>query len=130
MNFPLTIVNTLYANEVIKGIVGKRMRAYSEPVNKNGAFIMVIPISPASATAAASDNYLAERQHMQIDVQGTNHTEVETVAREIRKVMHEEFNMRAQDDGLDTFFDETGRFLVSRNYRGIPQKLNYQKPII
>jgi len=130
MNFALMIVETLYANQTIRSIVNDRLMAYTEPKDKSGAFIIVAPVSPASAEAAASDNFLAERQHMQIDVQGTNHTEVDAVAREIRKVMHQEFNMTATDDGLDTFFEETSRFLVSRNYIGIPNKLNYKSKLI
>lgn len=130
MNFPLMIIETLYESDVIKQFVDNRMRAYTEPFDKSGAFIMVIPVSPASATAAASNNFLAEQQHMQIDVQGTNFDEVQTVADEIRRVLHEEFNMLAQGDGLDTYFEETSRFLVSRNYIGTPQKLNYQSKVI
>lgn len=130
MNFPVMIIEKLFESPIIKKHIERRMRAYAEPSDKSGAFIIVLPIAPASATAAASNNYLAESQHMQVDVQGANHEVVYEVAREVRKVMYEAFNMTAQNDGLDTYFDETKRYLVSRNYAGIPQNINYKESII
>lgn len=130
MNFPLMIILELEKSEVIKRIVSKRMRAFIEPIDKSGAFIIVTPVSPASIEAGASNTFLAEKQHMQIDVQGANYDDVQTVAKEVRRIMYEIFNMPTEDDGLDTYFDATKRYLVSRNFLGIPQKLNYKNTVI
>lgn len=130
MNFPLMIISELEQSEVIQTLVKKRMRAFIEPIDKSGAFIIITPVMPGTAEHPVSNNFLAERQHMQIDVQGTNYDDVNTLADEVRAVMFHEFNMTEERNGLETYFDETGRFLVSKNYIGIPQKLNYKSKII
>lgn len=130
MNFPLMIILELEKSEIIQRLVQKRMRSFIEPKDKSGAFIIVTPVMPGTAEHPVSNNFLAEQQHMQIDVQGSNYDDVNTVADEVRAVMFHEFNMTEERNGLETYFEETGRFLVSKNYIGIPQKLNYKSKII
>lgn len=130
MNFPLMIILELEKSTIIQRLVQKRMRSFIEPKDKSGAFVIVTPVMPGTAEHPVSNNFLAERQHMQIDVQGSNYDDVNTVADEIRAVMFHEFNMTEERNGLETYFEETGRFLISKNYIGIPQKMYYKTPII
>lgn len=106
------------------------MRTFIEPKDKSGAFLIITPVMPSTAEHPVSNNFVAERQHMQIDVQGANYEDVLKIANEVRRVMFHEFNMTEERNGLDTYFEETGRFLISKNYLGIPQKLNYKSKII
>ena len=124
------IILELEKSTIIQRLVQKRMRSFIEPKDKNGAFIIVTPVMPSTAEHPVSNNFLAERQHMQIDVQGTNYDEVNAVADEVRAVMFHKFNMTEERNGLETYFEETGRFLISKNYIGIPQKMYYKTPII
>ena len=130
MNFPLMIILELEKSTIIQRLVQKRMRSFIEPKDKNGTFIIVTPVMPGTAEHPVSNNFLAERQHMQIDVQGTNYDDVNAVADEVRAVMFHKFNMTEERNGLETYFEETGRFLISKNYIGIPQKMYYKTPII
>ena len=124
------IILELEKSDIIQRLVQKRMRSFIEPKDKSGAFIIVTPVMPGTAEHPVSNNFLAERQHMQIDVQGSIYDDVNTVAEEIRAIMFHEFNMTEERNGLETYFEETGRFLISKNYIGIPQKLNYKSKII
>lgn len=124
------IILELEKSEVIQRLVQKRMRTFIEPKDKSGAFLIITPVMPATAEHPVSNNFIAERQHMQIDVQGSNYEQVKEIADEVRRVMLHEFNMTEERNGLETYFEETERFLVSKNYIGIPQKLNYKTTII
>lgn len=130
MNFPLTVILELEKSEIIQKLVNKRMRAFVEPKDKSGAFIIITPVMPATGEVPVSDNFIAERQHIQIDVQGENYDDVKAIADEVRSVMYNKFNMTEERNGLETYFEETERFLVSKNYLGIPQNLNYKNTIL
>lgn len=130
MNFPLTVILELEKSEIIQQLVNRRMRAFVEPKDKSGAFIILTPVMPATGEVPVSDNFIAERQHIQIDVQGSKYDEVKSISDEVRSVMYHKFNMTEERNGLETYFEETERFLVSKNYLGIPQKLNYKNTIL
>lgn len=130
MNLSLLIILELEQSLVIQEKVGNRMRAYGEPSDKSDTFIIIEPNGVPDPRAPVSDSFLAESHLIQIDVQGPNHTNVNTVANEVRRVMWRVFNMSTIGVGLDTYFEETKRFLDSRTYEGAPQKLYYQNKIM
>lgn len=130
MNFTTVIRDELLQSEIIQDLVGNRMRPYVEPNDTSGTFIIMTPIEPEALTKSVSDTYLAEQQHFQMDVQSTNYNEAKAVFKEVRRIMINELNMYPQAGGLDDYFGETKRYLISVRFIGTPQKLNYKKSVI
>lgn len=130
MNFPLEIIQELEKSDVIKELVNKRMRAFVEPNDKSRAFIIVSPVEPETPVHGASNNFLGEEQHHQIDVQSYSYDEVKTISKEVRRVMNQSFNMYPQSGGVDSYFEDTRRYLISIRYIGTPHKFNYKSKII
>ena len=129
MNFINIIFTAFSESEIIQELVENRMRAYTEP-DTSGPFIIANPLGPPALTKSVSDTYLGEEQHWQIDVQAHNYDDAMTIFKEVRSIMINELNMYPQAGGLDEWFPETERYVLSVNFIGTPKKLNYKKSVI
>lgn len=118
------IYKKLMENELISSQCADRIKFYSYPEtgNKEAPFIMITPLETPFETVFASDQANAEYIAFQIDVEGTDRNVIKEIQNEIRNIL-KKLNLRQERGGLDTYFDETKRFVDSRRYSGLPFSL-------
>lgn len=115
----MIIYNQLLANPVIKeSVTDKRIKFYDYPEtgDAENPFIVISPIGVPAGNAEGSDKELSLRFTYQIDVQGKNRIVVKQIQKAIKDTMAE-LRYKQLPEGLDTYFNETKRFLDARRYR-------------
>ena len=130
MSFLLEVISELEKSSIIKSYVDKRMRLFVEPTDTTRTFIILSNIAPDELSTPVSNNFLSKTQYIQIDVQSPSYNEVSKVADEVRKIMIKQFNLKQDSGGLDDYFEETNRYIISRRFIGVPIKNNYKEKIL
>lgn len=127
MSFLLEVISELEKSSIIKSYVDKRMRLFVEPTDTTRTFIILSNITPDELSTPVSNNFLSKTQYIQIDVQSPSYDAVSKVSDEVRKIMIKQFNLKQDSGGLDDYFEETNRYIISRRFIGVPIKNNYKE---
>ena len=109
--------DALSKNSVIAAECEDRIASYFYPENWDATkpFITIRPLNPPQAVNYASDKNLSYQFYYQIDVQSHDRIKVKDIQAAVKEVM-EGLRFSQQPGGLDTFFEETQRFVDARRY--------------
>ena len=88
-----------------------------EELASNASSVVIIPLTSPEQVEFASDTPLRKRFLFQVNVETTDYDETKSVAREVEKAMLA-LSFFQQSGGLDEYFEETGRYVDARTYRG------------
>ncbi|WP_348922075.1 hypothetical protein [Enterococcus rotai] len=115
----MIIYNQLLTNAVVKDkVTSDRIKFYDYPEtgDVDNPFIVISPLGVPSGSVIGSDKELSLRFSYQIDVQGKDRLAVKQIQNAVKITMG---NLRYVQlpEGIDTYFNETKRFLDARRYR-------------
>lgn len=107
----------LVSNPVILDECGGRIKFYIYPETGDTSrpFITIRPLEPPVPANYASDINLSCEFAVQIDVQAHGRDKCKLIQKEIKTVM-EALGFSQKRGGLDTYFEETKRFVDARRY--------------
>ncbi|KGJ25382.1 hypothetical protein [Staphylococcus haemolyticus] len=113
-------------DEYLKEKVDNRIYFYevTENADTSDSFIVLTPIYDEPYNLA-SDDFLAEEYLIQIDVESYNHQKTIDITKRIRKLLWK-INFFPSSSKLDTYFEETKRYVMSRRYQGVPKNQYYK----
>ncbi|MGY3766944.1 hypothetical protein ACWOAH_10495 [Vagococcus vulneris] len=96
-----------------------RLFFYTNPENTDlkKPFIIIEPIGPTLDTVYGSNQPLLTQFIYQIDVQSTDRLTCKEIQRAIKETLLK-IDFFQQSGGLDEYFNETGRFVDARRYKG------------
>lgn len=88
-----------------------------EELASNASSVVIIPLTSPEQDSFASDVPLRKKFLFQINVETADYDETKLIAREVEKAMLA-LSFFQQSGGLDEYFEETGRYVDARTYRG------------
>ena len=114
-----TIYAALVANPTVLKNCGDRIKFYETPETTDmiKPFITISPVGPQDDAYGGSDMVLALTMTYQVDVESHNRKLVKLIQHEVKKEM-KLLGFGQLTGGLDTYFNETKRFVDARRYRG------------
>lgn len=115
------IYDSLTKNDVIKDLVGKRIKFYEYPeVNDmKETHIIIDPLDAPKPDDYADNKWLTDDYLFQIDVWSKDMEERNLIANTIREVLWNKLNIRQfGGNGIDEYDKEHDVFRDARQYRG------------
>lgn len=116
----MIVYNALIADETINKLVTpQRIKFYEVPetLDTTQPFIIIdTPLGPPQAAYFASNKELSTQFSYQINVESMDRLVTKEIAKAIKDVMRS-LGYHQLAGGLDTYFEETKRFVDARRYR-------------
>lgn len=118
------VYKRLLEDDFIRLTCEDRIKYYTIPetLNTNKPFMLISFLEPTREVVYRSDIPSVESVELQIDVEGSDRKVVKEIQHHVRNVL-KKMNLKQEIGGLDTYFDETKRFVDSRRYSGLPFNL-------
>lgn len=118
------VYKRLLEDDFIRLTCEDRIKYYTIPetLNINKPFMLISFLEPTREVVYRSDIPSVESVELQIDVEGSDRKVVKEIQHHVRNVL-KKMNLKQEIGGLDTYFDETKRFVDSRRYSGLPFNL-------
>jgi len=126
MNEILTYVYELIIQDTyLKSIFGTRVYSYepSETDITSEPFIIIDPLIPFDTNIRASNTFHSKAFYFQLNIE-TYNGEIAHDAFSYIIDLLEKHKLINQNDGMDTYFRETRRFVITERFYGTPILLN------
>lgn len=114
------IYNKLFTDEVIRDLVGDRIKFYKypEPKNVKETHIIIDPLDVPKPDDYADDTWLTDDYLLQIDVWSKSMSERDVIALKVREIMLEILNFKQLSGGVDEWDEDYDIYRDARRYRG------------
>lgn len=95
----------------------------SENDDTSKSFIIVDPLISYNTAKHASNSYFSREFSFQIDIETYDFEETHKLCALIIDALNEH-RLYVEDGGMDEYFKETQRYVISKRFYGTPKKLN------
>lgn len=114
------INDALKSDPLISEKVETRIKFYEYPENGDisGPCIVIEPIAPPKPSDFADNQWIKEDYLYQIEVWSNHLSDTQSIAKQIQKVMWEEFGFTATGAGVDEWDKDFNIYRDARRYRG------------
>jgi len=114
------IYEQLVVNPIIAVKCLNRIKYYNYPetADTDNPFIIIIPLDVPIPYSYGSDTDLSTEFIYQIDVQSKDRKEVKIIQQQVKAEM-KKLKFKQMRNGLDEYFEETGRYVDARRYTGV-----------
>jgi hypothetical protein len=108
-------------NEIIHANCAGRIKYYSIPetLDTKKPYILITPLEPPREVFFSSNVPSVQSVAVQVDVLGSNRKLIKQIQTQVKECL-QEINLKQETGGLDTFLEESRRFVDARRYSGLP----------